>query len=113
MSQESDSGRNSSTFFSMIKKKKKKTRPLHSLPHSMRTFLAILLLVSVISCFQLEPTYTLTPKHIVFGVFVAGSSHTTWVLRFLDELAARGHQVTFLTLVNIPLPHKEVTDVIL
>jgi hypothetical protein len=70
----------------------------------MRPFLLVLytfLLVSVVSCFQLEPTYASTPKNIVFGVFMAGSSHTTWVLRFLDELADRGHNVTFLTLVRL------------
>ncbi|ORZ19023.1 hypothetical protein BCR42DRAFT_349809 [Absidia repens] len=45
---------------------------------------------------QLQPTYT-TPKNIAFGAFVPGSSHVTWVLRFLDELASRGHNVTFIT----------------
>lgn len=40
-------------------------------------------------------------KNIVFGAFVPGSSHVNWVLRFLDELTLRGHNVTFVTVVRV------------
>jgi hypothetical protein len=40
------------------------------------------------------------PKNIGFFCAIGGSSHTTWVLTILDELADRGHNVTFLTKVK-------------
>lgn len=49
--------------------------------------------------FHLDPTYQ-TSKHIAFVCLVPGSSHITWVLRFLDELASRGHNITFVTVVR-------------
>ncbi|KAI8328562.1 hypothetical protein BC941DRAFT_444655 [Chlamydoabsidia padenii] len=47
---------------------------------------------------QLKTNFRSSPKNIIFGAFIPGSSHVTWVLRFLDELALRGHNVTFLTM---------------
>lgn len=59
--------------------------------------------------FQLEEAVYRSgmPKNIVFGAVVPGSSHVTWVLRFLDELAQRGHNVTFITVVSYFPPQKK------
>ncbi|KAI8889963.1 glycosyltransferase family 1 protein [Backusella circina FSU 941] len=45
---------------------------------------------------SLKETY-FEQKNIGFFCALGGSSHTTWVLTILDELAERGHNVTFLT----------------
>jgi UDP-N-acetylglucosamine:LPS N-acetylglucosamine transferase len=37
-----------------------------------------------------------SPKNIFFSTLVQGSSHTTWVLEIGQELAAKGHNFTFL-----------------
>jgi UDP:flavonoid glycosyltransferase YjiC (YdhE family) len=42
-----------------------------------------------------QPTFW-SPKNIYISVLVPGSSHTTWVLEIGQELAARGHNVSFL-----------------
>ncbi|KAI8335111.1 hypothetical protein BC941DRAFT_431258 [Chlamydoabsidia padenii] len=63
------------------------------------TSLLCIILVSAhepTSFIRLDPTYQ-SSKHIAFACYVPGSSHITWVLRFLDELVSRGHNVTFLT----------------
>ncbi|KAI9268202.1 hypothetical protein BDA99DRAFT_505187 [Phascolomyces articulosus] len=36
-----------------------------------------------------------TPKNILFGVTLGGSSHASWVVRILNELADRGHNVSY------------------
>jgi hypothetical protein len=41
------------------------------------------------------------PKNILFGSVGGGSSHINWVLSILDELANRGHNITFVTHVCI------------
>jgi hypothetical protein len=52
--------------------------------------------------FQLNSSFRSNKgKNIVFGAFVPGSSHVNWVLRFLDELTLRGHNVTFVTVVRL------------
>ncbi|KAF7727862.1 hypothetical protein EC973_006975 [Apophysomyces ossiformis] len=38
-----------------------------------------------------------TPKNIMFAGLMGGSSHINWVLNIVDELAERGHNVTYLT----------------
>jgi hypothetical protein len=48
---------------------------------------------------SLTETY-FEPKNIGFFCALGGSSHTSWVLTILDELAERGHNVTFLTKVK-------------
>jgi len=40
------------------------------------------------------------PKNILFGSVGGGSSHIEWVLSILDELADRGHNITFVTHVS-------------
>ncbi|KAI7874801.1 UDP-Glycosyltransferase/glycogen phosphorylase, partial [Lichtheimia hyalospora FSU 10163] len=37
------------------------------------------------------------PKNILFGITSGGSSHHSWVMRILDELDRRGHNVTYAT----------------
>ncbi|CAO3700081.1 hypothetical protein G6F70_001031 [Rhizopus microsporus] len=37
------------------------------------------------------------PKNILFACNIGGSSHIVWVLEILEELAARGHHVSFYT----------------
>ncbi|KAF7727162.1 hypothetical protein EC973_007937 [Apophysomyces ossiformis] len=37
------------------------------------------------------------PKNIVFAGLLGESSHVGWVLMIMDELAKRGHRITFLT----------------
>jgi hypothetical protein len=39
------------------------------------------------------------PKNILFSCPAGGSSHVVWVLQILEELSARGHNVTFVTKV--------------
>lgn len=57
--------------------------------------------------FQLDASFRSGKgKNIVFGASVPGSSHVSWVLRFLDELTLRGHNVTFLTVVRASLSMK-------
>ncbi|ORZ19330.1 hypothetical protein BCR42DRAFT_409588 [Absidia repens] len=66
-----------------------------------------------VSAFQLQPTFR-SSKNIVFGAFVPGSSHTSWVLRFLDELASRGHNTTFVTLdgnLKFGAPYPRITTI--
>ena len=41
-----------------------------------------------------------TPKNILFGVTLGGSSHASWVVRILNELAERGHNVTYAGTVS-------------
>ncbi|KAI8096885.1 uncharacterized protein BX664DRAFT_68397 [Halteromyces radiatus] len=51
-------------------------------------------------------------KHILFAVTIPGSSHVTWVMRFLDELTKRGHKVTFATVdenVKYSAPYPLIT----
>ena len=38
-----------------------------------------------------------SPKNIMFGVSMGGSSHHSWVMRVLDELDRRGHKITYAT----------------
>lgn len=45
---------------------------------------------------QRELSY-LVQKNIVISILTPGSSHVTWVLEIGQELATRGHNVTFLT----------------
>ncbi|KAI8884523.1 glycosyltransferase family 1 protein [Backusella circina FSU 941] len=64
-------------------------------------FLSVLLLSNFSTAegdnlLSLTETY-FQPKNIGFVCAIGGSSHTTWVLTILDELADRGHNVTFLT----------------
>lgn len=40
------------------------------------------------------------PKNILFGSVGGGSTHINWVLHVLDELANRGHNITFVTHVS-------------
>lgn len=40
-------------------------------------------------------------KNVVFGATIGGSSHITWALSIGEELAMRGHNVSFLTAVSI------------
>lgn len=51
--------------------------------------------VSVAESLVREPRFW-TPKNIYISVLVPGASHTTWVLQIGQELAARGHNVSFL-----------------
>lgn len=41
------------------------------------------------------------PKNILFACNIGGSSHIVWVLEILEELAARGHHVSFYTRVSV------------
>ncbi|KAI7880330.1 UDP-Glycosyltransferase/glycogen phosphorylase [Lichtheimia hyalospora FSU 10163] len=41
-----------------------------------------------------------SPKNIMFGVSMGGSSHHSWVMRVLDELDRRGHKITYATTKN-------------
>ncbi|KAI8096884.1 uncharacterized protein BX664DRAFT_275256 [Halteromyces radiatus] len=45
---------------------------------------------------RIDATFRST-KNILFVANAPGSSHVTWVLRFLDELSARGHNITMVT----------------
>ncbi|KAI8335388.1 hypothetical protein BC941DRAFT_430202 [Chlamydoabsidia padenii] len=65
---------------------------------TLSLLLSFFLYLAIGACFKLEPTYQSTPKNILFAAFLPGSSHIVWVLRFLDELANRGHNVTFVTM---------------
>ncbi|KAI7869634.1 hypothetical protein K492DRAFT_201138 [Lichtheimia hyalospora FSU 10163] len=38
-----------------------------------------------------------TPKNILFSSVGGGASHSTWVIRILDQLHNRGHNVFFAT----------------
>jgi hypothetical protein len=49
--------------------------------------------------FQLQDTFR-EPKNIMFGSAGGGSSHINWVLSILEELANRGHNITFVTHVS-------------
>lgn len=51
---------------------------------------------------ELEPSshFRSSPKNILFAVTVGGSSHHSWVMRVLDELDRRGHNITYATTVN-------------
>lgn len=71
-------------------------------------FALLSLLIVAARGFQLEEAAYRSgaPKNIIFGALVPGSSHVTWVLRFLDELAERGHNVTFVTVVSYSSPQK-------
>jgi hypothetical protein len=40
------------------------------------------------------------PKNIAFAGGLSGSSHYTWVLSIMNELAERGHNTTFFTKVS-------------
>ncbi|KAI9489792.1 hypothetical protein BDB00DRAFT_841429 [Zychaea mexicana] len=44
---------------------------------------------------ELGPPAFRTPKNILFGVTLGGSSHASWVTRILNELSLRGHNVTY------------------
>ncbi|KAJ8654843.1 hypothetical protein O0I10_009567 [Lichtheimia ornata] len=48
---------------------------------------------------ELDPSsyFRGTPKNVLFGVTAGGSSHHSWVMRVLDELVRRGHNVTYAT----------------
>lgn len=48
---------------------------------------------------ELEPNshFRSSPKNILFAVTVGGSSHHSWVMRVLDELDCRGHNITYAT----------------
>ncbi|CAO3591930.1 unnamed protein product [Absidia cylindrospora] len=80
-------------------------------------FLSSLLYTAIMvvagTAFQLQPTFR-SSKNIVFGAFIPGSSHTAWVLQFLDELAARGHNTTFVTLdgnLKFGAPYPRITTI--
>lgn len=51
---------------------------------------------------ELDPSsyFRGTPKNVLFGVTAGGSSHHSWVMRVLDELVRRGHNVTYATTVS-------------
>lgn len=51
--------------------------------------------ISVAESLAREPHFW-TPKNIYISVLVPGASHTTWVLQVGQELATRGHNVSFL-----------------
>ena len=59
-------------------------------------------LVSMALCahaFELGESFR-QPKNILFGSVGGGSTHINWVLFILDELADRGHNITFVTHVS-------------
>nr|AOC55049.1 glycosyltransferase [Absidia caerulea] len=79
-------------------------------------FLLVSSIITLVSCLQLEPTFRSTPKRIVFCSLLPGSSHVNWVLPWLDELALRGHDVTFITMdmnvkFAVPFPRIETIPV--
>ncbi|KAJ8654836.1 hypothetical protein O0I10_009560 [Lichtheimia ornata] len=51
---------------------------------------------------ELDPLthFQSTPKNIMFGANMGGSSHHSWVMRVLDELDRRGHKITYATTKN-------------
>jgi hypothetical protein len=59
----------------------------------------ISLLFSVASTLELKESFR-EPKNILFGSVGGGSSHINWVLNILEELANRGHNITFVTHVS-------------
>jgi hypothetical protein len=42
------------------------------------------------------------PKKMGFAGAIGGSSHFNWVLSIMDELADRGHNITFFAKVRFP-----------
>jgi hypothetical protein len=58
--------------------------------------IAFTFLIGSFNAFQLKETFR-TSKNILFGTVGGGSSHINWVLSILDELADRGHNVTYVT----------------
>ncbi|KAI7849195.1 hypothetical protein BDC45DRAFT_449105 [Circinella umbellata] len=61
-----------------------------------------------------SPTFR-TSKNILFGVTLGGSSHASWVVRILNELAERGHNVTyagteFYLKFAQPFPHINIVN---
>lgn len=52
---------------------------------------------------ELDPLthFQSTPKNIMFGANMGGSSHHSWVMRVLDELDRRGHKITYATTASI------------
>lgn len=63
------------------------------------TIASIGLLLSNANAFELVESFR-EPKNILFGSVGGGSSHINWVLSILEELAARGHNITFVTHVR-------------
>jgi hypothetical protein len=68
------------------------------------TLLAASLLASFVAAdaLQMKPTYRDLNgyKNIIFSATIGGSSHYNWVLEISDELARRGHNVTFISTVS-------------
>ncbi|KAI8877854.1 glycosyltransferase family 1 protein [Backusella circina FSU 941] len=58
--------------------------------------IALAFIVGSLDAFELKETFR-TPKNILFGTVGGGSSHINWVLSILDELADRGHNITYVT----------------
>ncbi|KAI8578111.1 hypothetical protein K450DRAFT_200661 [Umbelopsis ramanniana AG] len=61
-------------------------------------FILILTLQSIFSSAERHfrtPSFW-SPKNIFFSTLIHGSSHTTWVLEIGQELAAKGHNFTFI-----------------
>lgn len=52
--------------------------------------------LSLSNAFELKDTFR-EPKNILFGNVGGGSSHINWVISILEELANRGHNITFVT----------------
>lgn len=42
-----------------------------------------------------------TPKNILFSSVGGGASHNSWIIRILDQLHKRGHNVFFASTVSI------------
>ena len=56
----------------------------------------------------MKPTFKqeLGYKNIAFGALVGGSSHIVWALSIGEELAMRGHNFTFVTVVSVDFNDK-------
>jgi hypothetical protein len=68
------------------------------LPMKIIYFILILTLLNVFPSAESHfrtPSFW-SPKNIFFSTLVHGSSHTTWVLEIGQELAAKGHNFTFI-----------------
>lgn len=64
-------------------------------------FIFLSLICVTANAIELQPTFRQDNyKHIAFSASIGGSSHHHWVLSIMDNLAQRGHNLSYLTTVK-------------
>lgn len=83
--------------------------PIKWAAFDMSILLLVLLLLSTCQAELMNPSnhFRTLSKNILFSSTFGGSSHNNWVLRILDELHERGHNVVHATTVTTSRMHSQ------